>query len=1114
MRNAEVYKVDEKIASPLGRVRGIIRRYVTIEGVLSAMLFVVAWFWVAMLLDYGVFRLFGHDWALDAPKFLRGVALAVASFLLVGLLVRMIAMRLLREFSDSSVALVLEKRFPDILGDRLITAVQLCDLNKAREYGYSTDMIQKTVNDVRARMDDVPVNTVFDWKRLWRRTGALVLLSVGLFAALGAMVFLIGKRTPAQFLNDFSDTSVTLIERDVLLQNTPWPRRAYLEVVDFPGDELRIGRDASAPKVRVAAFQYVIADSKAAVGWRPMTWADPVGSAEVPELPLQPIRDARAAVDVGPFVFGSAHPFTAPNLPEDLQVLPEGAANWSVDRVEQVFVLNEDVQKLLGDKYASALSAIKARMAAIESATTDSANSRRYRKLAIPDEVSLRYRGVKTRVDMTLRGEANNTFSGTLADLKESIRFTARGADYTTPEKRITLVPPPMLQELKRDEYHPAYLYHKAPFADAEDLKESPEQKPYLASPTKLKGLRQVLRDQAVSLTGDKSRFDVPMGAEFVLKGRSDKPLVAASILPKAGKFPGIDADVQDPPAIPLPIGDGHDISFEFSAATKKLVTRQTEFEIFLKDTDGVSSKRLIQIMVEEDKAPEIDVVVDVIRKVGSTYLCTPQALIPFTKESKVRDDRGLNRVEFSFGYTEIEPMAVTIKRLEMAMWYWNSAPVLPTLGDPIYRLAALGATLPVVRPPTSAFNDRVPLPAFTDEYRKRLQTVAEIKAKLDGPRPTGPDLNVINIVDFRGIEDELKLLPDGDVRYGFDIRKIAPGLRRANENEAQRSYLLNLNVVAVDTNVETDKPGMGQSKEVLVFKLVGDGELLTEIAKEEANLADKLDDAIRRMAETQSKLRALGDRLPGNTMPEQFVADQTRSNELIEQMGKAKDVTAEIGADYQRILQEFRINRLPDHLIKPMEQKVVFRLRDCLTKEFPEAEQAYGTFHSELSQSKAPAAEVVFSAQQKVGTVLNTLREIRGGIGQGLDLKRVISQIEGIIKDTTLVRAALDDMEKRKQGELSWLVIKPAAAAITIQAGQKATVRVPIDIGPFYAGNFTVKVDPSSGSELTVVKEVKLKDEDREVVLEVSAGQARGNHTIRLTPDSGPAVDVRLIVK
>ena len=48
----------------------------------------------------------------------------------------------------------------------------------------------------------------------------------------------------------------------MLLKNTPWPRRAYLEVVDFPGDEMRIGRDVPSPKIRVAAYQWVVADPR------------------------------------------------------------------------------------------------------------------------------------------------------------------------------------------------------------------------------------------------------------------------------------------------------------------------------------------------------------------------------------------------------------------------------------------------------------------------------------------------------------------------------------------------------------------------------------------------------------------------------------------------------------------------------------------------------------------------------------------------------------------------------------------------------------------------------------------------------------------------------------
>jgi hypothetical protein len=1114
--------VDPKIAHPLGRLRGIIRRYVSLEGALAVLLFLAAWFWVAMLIDYGVFKLFAFDWALEAPKAFRTIGLVLAVAALIALVVTKVVMRLTRDFSDSALALVLERRYPHILGDRLISAVQLADLEWAKQYGYSTDMIKKTIDDVRVRVDEIPVNKVFNWRRLWLQAGAFVALTLGLFVLSGIAVCAITKTPPGAFVHEFRDVSTILAERDVLLQNTPWPRRAYLEVVNFPENgEIRIGRDQPSPRLRVAAYKWVVADNKAAAGWRPLTWADLNALGVSPtELPLQPVRDARFAVNYGPFLYGAAHPFTAPTLPTDVADVPEDPAHWAVDRVEQVFVQSDDVRAILAAKFQAQLDAIDQTLQALEAKAADPSNSRKLRKLKIPDEVELSYWGAKTRVDMKLRAEANNEFAGTLSDLKETVKFHARGENYYTPDKQITLVPPPMLTELKRDEYHPAYLYHKAPYADPKDLPD--EQKPYLADPKQLKGLKHVLHDQAVSLTGDKSRFDIPMGAEFVLSGKSDKELVEAIILPKPGKFPGIAEEVTDPDPIRLPIENGHDIKIEFTNAAKRPVTRQTEFDIFLKDTDGVTSKRAVQIVVEEDRPPEVDVAVDVVRKVGGTYLCTPQALIPFTKESKVRDDRGLNRVEYVFTYSEIEPMAVTLKRLEYATWFFNSAPVMPSIGDPIYRMATLIENLPRVRPALATVDDRVPVPQFLDEYKRRPLALDDLKKHLDGPRPTGAEETVVKLVDYRGIEDELeslKRMTEEDQSkavflYGFDLKRFAAGLKKASENEAQRTYILTLNVVAYDTNVEADRPGVGQNKETMVFKLVSDGELLTEIAREEAGLADKLDDAIRRLSDVDAKLRSLVARIPGLVQPDQFVPEQTRANELSEQLTKSKDVTGEVFTEYSRILKEFRVNRLPKHLIDQMSEKVVNKLGEVHDIDFPQTEEQYGKFHNELVVNRQPPPEMVFGVQQKITVLLAKLREIRAGIGQGLDIKKLITLAEQLIKDETLVADGLKAISGSFTRKLTEITISPPNAPVSVTAGQKANVRVPVDVGAAYNGTFALKVEASPNSELKVPATISLKEDATDFQLEIAAGSIKGLHWIRLTPDAGPAKDVRVIVK
>jgi hypothetical protein len=418
--------------------------------------------------------------------------------------------------------------------------------------------------------------------------------------------------------------------------------------------------------------------------------------------------------------------------------------------------------------------------------------------------------------------------------------------------------------------------------------------------------------------------------------------------------------------------------------------------------------------------------------------------------------------------------------------------------------------------------DDRVPVPQFVDEYKRRPLALEELKKHLDAPRPSGADVTVINLVDYRGIEEELDSLKRMSEEeqaktvflYGFDLKRVAGGLKRASENEAQRTYVLTLNVVAVDTNVEADRPGIGQNKETMVFKLVSDGELLTEIAREEAQLADKLDDAIRRLTDVDAKLRSMVARIPGLQQPDQFVPEQTRANELGEQLTKSKDVTGEVFTDYSRILREFRVNRLPKHLIDQMSEKVVNKLGDVHDTDFPQTEEQYGKFHGELSANRQPPPELVFNVQQKITVLLAKLREIRAGIGQGLDIKKLITLAEQLIKDETLVADGLKQIGRSQTDRLTQITITPPNAPVSVTAGQKTTVKIPVDIGAAYNGTFALKAEASPGSDLKVPATISLKEDDKEFNLEITAGFNKGLHWIRVIPDAGPAKDVRVIVK
>src|SRR5439155_6680911 len=89
--------------------------------------------------------------------------------------------RLLREFSDGALALVLERRFPRELGDRLITAVEMADPKLSEKYGYSQIMLDRTIREAAERVEKLPVYEVFNWARLrWQLIWAGV-VSLGVY---------------------------------------------------------------------------------------------------------------------------------------------------------------------------------------------------------------------------------------------------------------------------------------------------------------------------------------------------------------------------------------------------------------------------------------------------------------------------------------------------------------------------------------------------------------------------------------------------------------------------------------------------------------------------------------------------------------------------------------------------------------------------------------------------------------------------------------------------------------------------------------------------------------------------------------------------------------------
>ena len=188
----------------------------------------------------------------DWPWAVRLVLLVAVSAAIAAAVSLMVFGRMLREFRDPALALVLERRFPELLGDRLITAVELSDLKKAEEQGYSPAMVLETVHEASERVEKVPVQKAFDWGRLVRRGVLAAALTLGLYLARRRRcswpsTWSATSTPAAPAIARFNEIAGIWFERNILLQNTIWPRQAQLEFVNVPEDGLQGRQGQSGP---------------------------------------------------------------------------------------------------------------------------------------------------------------------------------------------------------------------------------------------------------------------------------------------------------------------------------------------------------------------------------------------------------------------------------------------------------------------------------------------------------------------------------------------------------------------------------------------------------------------------------------------------------------------------------------------------------------------------------------------------------------------------------------------------------------------------------------------------------------------------------------------------
>lgn len=1088
-------RLDAKLAGPLDQIRGTIRQYILADVAVTVAIVVVLWFWLGLALDFGVFKLSGFDWVLDSPRILRHLGqLALVLGLLGVLVVRRESVKrlfgmipqpwirrhllelpalfhvliaavfapvflviLLYRFlfwlrgadEDREMALVLEKRFPDVLGDRLITAVELADIDRQKKYGYSEDMIRRTVDEARERVAQVPVASVFNWDRIGRKAIALGVVGIGSLAAAYAAYAAIGQRSANKFTGEFGDVATIWAERNVLFRSTPWPRNAHIELVGFPDQELRIGKDAAAPKVRARAYRWVIADRARAHGWRPLMWSDLAEN-------LPGVGSLANGIFAG-----------------DGAKLPAEAREWDLDRIETEIANAAGIAPLL---------------AKLEALAADSRMSRTLRKLDVPDAMTLSYGGTKTRGRINLNREAGNAFTGEISGLKESIRFTVRGGDFTTLARAVTLVPPPAFSRLARTEYQPAYLYHAPPFVDGKQ--------DFLA----LKGLRQVLGDKELSLTGDKSLFTITQGTEFVLRGVADKPLKHVLATPKIGKLPGHPAGDTNPLVVPTTNPERTEFALSFRDADRP--TANLEFELTLVDDDDVTSSRLVLVQVSEDGVPVIELAVDALRKQGNAYLVTPVAKVPFVDESKVKDDAGLSKVAFAYSYQQVDAAVTVEAKIPILAGLFAGAPGLPSIATPARTV--LGAQLMQDSSDKNlgkAVAGEYALPRFTEEFAKRRpDTLDALRKRLDIPQPPD-DPQVVRELRFRDQDTD-----------NFDLRAAIPALEEKDRAKMQPRYRVDVTLRATDTNYETG-PKVGQSLETVRLLVISEAELLVEMAKDEEVQIARLDDVLKKLREAQAKLNQTAGRLRDLAPPpDVLVSAGVRAQDLGQDVAKARELTTAIQTEYKRLEKEARFNDIRQTQ-KRIEGEILRDLAQILEKGFATAEDTHKSFLSSLLEGRRPEEALIAKDQADLQTLVNMVQALREKLGESVSLSKIRAELEKVRNRLEANDKVFADLMRGALERLRMPVIS-TIPTVELAQGEKKLVKNPLNWLAFDGNVYKVKFEAPPGGQVKVPVEITVADDKDAVEYEITAGNQSGEYTIKLVPSVGNPVEVKVKVK
>lgn len=208
---SQVESLSPQIVSKLAEVRQLLRKYVLWQSACLAILWFLCVFWLGGLIDYLPVRV----GASETPRWARiGMLMAIVLGVL-WIVARFLLPKLLKKIPDSSLALVFERRFPQ-LGNALVTAVELVDQpgKEITDSNAYQQMLNSVHQDADTAIVSIETSELFNWRPLrmvMTVTGIGLLVTVGICIAQAGWMQMWAARLFA-------------------LSDARWPREAELRI--------------------------------------------------------------------------------------------------------------------------------------------------------------------------------------------------------------------------------------------------------------------------------------------------------------------------------------------------------------------------------------------------------------------------------------------------------------------------------------------------------------------------------------------------------------------------------------------------------------------------------------------------------------------------------------------------------------------------------------------------------------------------------------------------------------------------------------------------------------------------------------------------------------------